>query len=409
MVQSTSSRSRDRGEFRAFSERAAIRPYAGSLSIDERPLARAVKPLLAEGDRVMRQLRTRGLPQSEALLQCSKGFSDAMCELCMAAVLARDQRAVQLVRDRGVEALSALRTLGALDPPWMTWQRDEGRAAREGAARDLASALDATRANREYALRSRIVRTQTADNYSASRFRPKDLASSSVSHVLTAADVGRLRNGETLVLDPTPALLTRDGFVAAMADLLAIVRRRAGVTESTNPCNLGSYHGMLPVNPSMGGEAGLGPHTCKLLRALAALPAIVERHGWHRPLALPAMVQLGFYPGGTGACYRPHLDRWANEVDNRRELTFLLYVNVDWDASKLGGCLRLHPDVNRPGEGTLDVEPIAGRIVVFESGKQMHEVMASAHGADRIALTLWVEYEDAWQQPDRSMMPALQP
>ena len=121
------------------------------------------------------------------------------------------------------------------------------------------------------------------------------------------------------------------------------------------------------------------------------------------------MVQLGFYPGGTGACYRPHLDRWANEVDNRRELTFLLYVNVDWDASKLGGCLRLHPDVNRPGEGTIDVEPIAGRIVVFESGKQMHEVMASAHGADRIALTLWVEYEDAWQQPDRSMMPALQP
>ena len=96
-------------------------------------------------------------------------------------------------------------------------------------------------------------------------------------------------------------------------------------------------------------------------------------------------------------------------MDNRRELTFLLYVNVDWDASKLGGCLRLHPDVNRPGEGTFDVEPIAGRIVVFESGKQMHEVMASAHGADRIALTLWVEYEDAWQQPDRSMMPALQP
>ena len=104
-------------------------------------------------------------------------------------------------------------------------------------------------------------------------------------------------------------LLSRDGFAAAMADLLRIVRKRAGVTPSANPCNLGSFHGMLPVNPSVNGEAGLTPHTCTLLRALAALPAIVERHGWHRPLALPAMVQLGFYPGGTGACYRPHLDR----------------------------------------------------------------------------------------------------
>ena len=101
------------------------------------------------------------------------------------------------------------------------------------------------------------------------------------------------------------------------------------------------------------------------------------------------------------------LDRWANEVDNRRELTFLLYVNLDWDASKLGGCLRLHPDVNRPGERTVDIEPIAGRIVVFESGKQMHEVLESNAGADRLALTLWVEYEDAWREPENTMMPSI--
>ena len=49
------------------------------------------------------------------------------------------------------------------------------------------------------------------------------------------------------------------------------------------------------------------------------------------PIVLPPMVQLGYYPGGSGARYRPHLDRWANETNNRRELTFLVYVNVGWE------------------------------------------------------------------------------
>ncbi len=91
----------------------------------------------------------------------------------------------------------------------------------------------------------------------------------------------------------------------------------------------------------------------------------------------------------------------------RRELTFLLYVNVGWDARKQGGCLRLHPDPNNPGTDTVDIEPIAGRVVVFESGKQMHEVMPTAAGFDRLTLTLWVEYEEAWQEPEKNMLPAL--
>ena len=182
---------------------------------------------------------------------------------------------------------------------------------------------------------------------------------------------------------------------------------RAQVTESNNPCNLGSYHGMLPINPSMGQQHGLSAHTVALLRQFAALPALVERHGWPRPIVLPSMVQLGYYPGGTGARYRPHLDRWASEVSNRREITFLVYLNVGWDAQKSGGCLRIHPDPNHPDTDTVDVEPLAGRIVAFESGKVMHEVRESVLGADRLALTLWVEYEEAWQEPDREMLPAL--
>ena len=31
----------------------------------------------------------------------------------------------------------------------------------------------------------------------------------------------------------------------------------------------------------------------------------------------------------------------------------------------------------------------------------MHEVLESAAGADRVALTLWVEYEDDWREEER--------
>ena len=374
-----------------------------ALAIDERAIAVQIKPQLAKGDRVMKRLRQEGMPHQEALLKCSRDFQDYMLEVCMAAVLARDKRAVQLVRERGGEAVHALRLLGALDPPWKTWRRGDSA---ERLAHEFADNLDETRPTREYALRSRIVRVETAAGYTKSRLRPRDLASPTVQHVISASDVARLRSGECLVLDPNPALLPPSGFAAAMADLMGVVRRR-GVAESINPCNKGSFHGMLPVNPSSGAAEGLGPSTCELLRKLAALPALIERYGWPRPLALPSMVQLGFYPGGSGAAYRPHLDRWASEVNNRRELTFLVYVNVGWDAQLHGGCLRLHPDPNHPGENTVDVEPIAGRVVVFESGKQMHEVREAYMGADRLALTLWVEYEEAWQAPDREMLPAL--
>lgn len=348
-------------------------------------------------------MRARGVPEGEALLQCSRAFQEKFGKLCMQAVLARDQRAIQLIRDHRSDAIFALRLLGALDPPWLRWKRgDEPRVASQ-----LASNLDETRSNREYSLRARLVRTQTKQDYTTSRMSPRELALPDVDHVLSAADVARLRNGETLVIDPTPALLPAAGFAAALTELLEIVRRRRGVTESNNPCNLGSFHGMLPCRPSDSASDGLGVHTRTLLRRLSALPALVERHGWKRPLMLPSMVQLGYYPGGSGARYRPHLDRWADEVDNRRELTFLVYVNVGWQPRD-GGCLRLHPDNNNPGTDTVDVEPLAGRVVVFESGKQMHEVRECAAGVERIALTLWVEYADAWQQPEAGMLPALQ-
>lgn len=107
---------------------------------------------------------------------------------------------------------------------------------------------------------------------------------------------------------------------------------------------------------------------------------------------LPPAVQLGFYPASSGARYSPHLDRNPGEVGLKREITFLVYLNLDWDAANCGGQLRLHPAGGEGGGGSVDVAPIGGRVVVFQSGKQMHEVLP-CEGRDRLALTLWCEYE----------------
>lgn len=428
---------RSRGSQRALHDRASLRPFLAALAIDEASLAAHVKPLLTKHEKVFKANLGKGVPHQEALLQCSRQFQDEFSTLCYAALVQRDQRILALLNQpkaAAAEALRAIQVLGALVPPWQQWKPGEEKRV----VRELEAALDETRSTREHNLRSNLVRSQTTDAYSSSRFRPRQLhLPGVVEHVLSAADVARLRAGETLVLDPEPALLAPNAMATAMADLMRLVRSKSGVLPSRNPCNTGSFHGMLPVNPQANNHHGLSPATCTLLRKLAALPALIERHGWRRTLAVPSMVQLGFYPGGSGARYRPHLDRWPSEVDNRRELTILVYVNVGWDAKRHGGCLRLHPpesDGHGGGGGSggggggggpaaegggsgggggaaasltqatttiRDVEPIAGRVVIFQSGQVMHEVLESAAGADRVALTLWVEYEDDWREEER--------
>ena len=134
--------------------------------------------------------------------------------------------------------------------------------------------------------------------------------------------------------------------------------------------------------------------------ALAALPAEIERHGWPRPLQLPPLVQLGLYTGSSGARYSRHLDRNAWEKHNRREITILLYVNTEWDAATQGGCLRLHPNAANAatsapvGVAPVDVAPLAGRLVLFPSATEYHEVLPCTGCAERLALTLWVEFGD---------------
>ena len=70
--------------------------------------------------------------------------------------------------------------------------------------------------------------------------------------------------------------------------------------------------------------------------------------------------------------------------------TLIAYLNPDWDATR-GGRFRAY----RPGVAAdaaspsdfVDIDPILGRVVVFDAAKLLHEVRPSFH--DRYAVTVW--------------------
>lgn len=85
------------------------------------------------------------------------------------------------------------------------------------------------------------------------------------------------------------------------------------------------------------------------------------------------------YPVGT--FYKRHLDRFQS--DSGRKLSIICYLNDTWTETD-GGQLRLHLK-----SGELDILPLAGRIVVFESDKIEHEVL-TAH-KERRSVTGWLK------------------
>lgn len=87
---------------------------------------------------------------------------------------------------------------------------------------------------------------------------------------------------------------------------------------------------------------------------------------------------FALYP--PGAFYQKHLDRFRD--DDRRTVSAVFYLNRDWSAAQ-GGELRMY----LPDERTLDLPPLAGRLVVFLSGDFPHEVLPASH--ERLSLTGW--------------------
>jgi len=84
------------------------------------------------------------------------------------------------------------------------------------------------------------------------------------------------------------------------------------------------------------------------------------------------------YPAGS--FYKRHLDQFKQ--NDHRKLSVICYLNTDWKQEH-GGQLRMYlPDQ------TLEVLPVAGRLVCFRSDQIEHEVLSATR--PRLSITGWI-------------------
>ena len=105
-----------------------------------------------------------------------------------------------------------------------------------------------------------------------------------------------------------------------------------------------------------------------------------------RPLLESAELQVLLYR--EGGRYRRHVDQ-ANDVTvgdgARRSVSMVLFLTPDgWNAERDGGELRIH---QRDGSDSVDIAPVAGTLVMFDSALCPHEVLVT--NRPRIVLAIW--------------------
>lgn len=89
-------------------------------------------------------------------------------------------------------------------------------------------------------------------------------------------------------------------------------------------------------------------------------------------------VHMTVYPVGT--YYKRHLDQFKK--DDHRKLSVICYLNNNWKEEE-GGQLRIYTE-----KESLDVLPVAGRLVCFRSDVLEHEVLPATR--QRLSLTGWI-------------------
>ncbi|MET7028662.1 2OG-Fe(II) oxygenase [Sediminicola luteus] len=90
------------------------------------------------------------------------------------------------------------------------------------------------------------------------------------------------------------------------------------------------------------------------------------------------------YPEGT--FYKRHLDTFQN--DDRRKLSIALYLNEPNWQPEYGGELAIYLQEDTK-EKTIEISPIQGRMVIFESQELEHEVKTA--NQNRMSITGWLK------------------
>jgi SM-20-related protein len=107
--------------------------------------------------------------------------------------------------------------------------------------------------------------------------------------------------------------------------------------------------------------------------------ALIQYLNHHLFLSLKDFeAHLTIYPAGS--FYKRHLDQFKS--DDHRKLSVICYLNKNWDGVT-GGQLRLYLP-----EKTIDILPVAGKLVCFRSDQIEHEVLPATR--ERLSITGWI-------------------
>jgi len=94
-------------------------------------------------------------------------------------------------------------------------------------------------------------------------------------------------------------------------------------------------------------------------------------------------MHYAWYPSGAG--YARHVGQ--PRLRGQRRVSLVVYLNQRWKAAD-GGLLRIFADDGR----YRDIEPLAGRLVAFLTGRREHEVLPTQCG--RLSLAGWFRSRD---------------
>jgi len=242
-------------------------------------------------------------------------------------------------------------------------------------------------------------RISTYEIKGRSSLSPRSLACPSAEAVVTTAHAARLSAEGLVVIDG-----------ALPPDVIALCRAEAEALREA-----GDLH-VLPIHQAIGDrqdeicflrrdgeDPSQGRHSTisegGLLAGVRLLGGLAARLSLLGPLEVVDSVQLACYP--AGARYSKHYDGTPLAEDggsadddggNRRLVTAILYLNPDWSPDD-GGRLRAYPPSGgkraAPFSAPIEIEPVAGRLVVFMAREVEHEVLLS-RGLPRMALTQWI-------------------
>jgi SM-20-related protein len=134
-------------------------------------------------------------------------------------------------------------------------------------------------------------------------------------------------------------------------------------------------------------KQGDGGALAQFLDKMEAMIAYFNRHCFTGIRDYEA--HFAVYPPGT--YYHRHLDQF--KANDHRRFSFILYLNADWEPAH-GGELRIYlPDAE--GETSMDIAPVAGRVVCFRSATVPHEVLTTH--VPRYSITGW------WLDRDKAL------